>query len=137
VDAVTMIYTNSSGKKKGLTRKNPQSVGYGSDPGEPNYWYEWGNKVGIFPMLSTAAGETVTLYYVSAPPSVAVSDAVVVPKVYDRALTLYVAAQALLKEGSYAKSGRLMAEYYAELDRFRTDFVERPQEPEANIKPVP
>ena len=68
---------------------------------------------------------------------VAVSDNVLVPAIYDRALTLYVAAQALLKERQYSKSARLMAEYYAELDRYRKDFIERPQESESNIKIVP
>ena len=80
---------------------------------------------------------TLTVYFVSTPDTVISSAAVKVPVIYDRALILYVAAQALLKQGSYAKSGRLMAEYYAELDRYRQDYVDRPQEPESNIKRVP
>ena len=261
IDLVTVIYNDVNGKQKGLIRKNPQSIGYMKDVGEPVYWYEWAGTVGIYPTLhlitdpgfaigttkpsvssiaftytidgdeytkaavaagtapgndvvpedkygvvafdigsdgtidaieahnnavgyTTVAlafsdlpqvadehirlgyvsamdseadftfgttdldaanttvtyvdsGPTLTVYYVSRPAAVALADDVLVPAIYDRALTLYVASQALLKEGQYGKSGRLMSEYLAELDRYRTDFVERPQEPESNIKMVP
>ena len=136
IDVSTVVYGNSTSVKKGLVRKNPQTIG--NDPDDPNitepvYWYEWAGKVGAFPALSTGTG-IITIYYVSRPSTVTSGQAVYVPAVYDRALTLYVAAQAFLKSGQYAKSGRLMSEYLAELDRYRTDFVERTQEPEGNIK---
>lgn len=76
---------------------------------------------------------TVTVYFVSTPSAVAIGADVLVPAIYDRALTLYVASQALFKEGQYAKAGRLMAEYLAELDRYRMDFIDVPKEPESNV----
>lgn len=57
-----------------------------------------------------------------------------VPACYDRALTLYVAAQAFYKDGKFAKAGRFMAEYLAELNRYRMDFVTVPKEPIDIIK---
>ena len=81
----------------------------------------------------TTTTPTATVYFVSTPTAVASSAAVLVPSSYDNALTLYVAAKAFLKSKQYGKSARLMAEYYAEIDRFRIDFIERPKEPESNV----
>lgn len=259
IDLATVVYNDSSGAKKGLTRKNPQSVGSVRNVGEPVYWYEWAGKVGVFPMIPvitsaglaigstttnvsttafayyingtiytkaavaagtapgndviptgkygavaldigtdgtidateayanaagyttaalavlslppvsdehirlgyvtamksdgaftfgttalnalnttvayTSSSPTLTVYFVSRPTAIALTDSVLTPAIYDRALTIYVAAQALLKEGQYGKSARLMSEYLAEIDRYRKDYVQRPQEPESSIKP--
>ena len=256
LDISTVIYTDQNGVKKGLVRKNPQSIGHSRD-NVPTWWYEWDGKLGVFPALpivtdaglaigstttnvstvaiayiikdkiytkaAVAAGTspgtdvipqskygavafdintagtitaysaygnsagfttaalaaaalppvvdgmvrlgyvtatksdgtftfgttalnaanvtaaytdsapTVTVYFVDKPTAVATASAVLVPAVYDRALTLYVAAQALLKPGLYAKSGRLMSEYLSEIDRYRLDFVEQNKEPESNV----
>jgi len=256
IDISTVIYTDVNGVKKGLVRKNPQSIAHSTDI-DPTWWYEWDGKIGIFPTLSlvtnaglaigstvtavstiafsyiigkdtytkaavaagTAPGDdiiptgkygavafdigsdgtidaveayanavgyttaalavtglpqtakghlrlgyvtatksdgaftfgttalnvanstvaytnstpTATVYFLDRPTAVAAASPVLVPAVYDRALTLYVAAQALLKPGLYGKSGRLMSEYLAEIERYRLDFVERPKEPEGNV----
>ena len=137
IDISTVIYNSADNVVKGLVRKNPQSIGNIPDPGEPVYWYEWNGSIGIFPAHSSLSGTatpSVTAYYVSYPSSVTTGQAVYTPAVYDRALTMFVVAQAFLKSGQFAKSGRFIAEYYAELDRFRSDLVDRPQEPEENIK---
>lgn len=137
IDVSTVIYTNSDGAKKGLIRKNPQSVGNVDDPGEPVYWYEYGGNLGVFPSMSTVvSGSTVTAYLVTPASAAAASSSVSIPMIYDRALTLYITAQAFMKEGAFAKSGRLIAEYLAELERYRTDLIDKPQEPESNIKTV-
>uniref|UniRef100_A0A6M3J2Z9 Tail protein n=1 Tax=viral metagenome TaxID=1070528 RepID=A0A6M3J2Z9_9ZZZZ len=82
----------------------------------------------------TDIAPTITIYYVQTPTTITqTTDTVLVPAVYDRALVLYVASQALLKQGSYAKSGRLIAEYLAELERYRSDFIDTPREPESNV----
>lgn len=132
IDITTVIYNNASGDPIGLIHKNPQSVGRLS-PGVPTYWYEWAGKVGIFPALSARTTETVSVYYVSRPSAVTAASAVVVPAIYDQALTLYIASQGLLKERQFAKAGQLMAAYYAELDRYRQDFVDQQKEPETNV----
>ena len=81
----------------------------------------------------TDSTPTVSVYFVDKPTAVATASSVLVPAIYDRALTLYVAAQALLKEEQYGKSARLMGEYLAKIDRYRTDYVERPKESEDNV----
>lgn len=256
IDISTVVYNDMNSVKKGLVRKNPQSIGHSTDS-VPTWWYEWNGKVGIFPALplvtsaglaigstvtavstiafsyiisgttyskaavpaGTAPGNdvvpsgkygavafdigsdgtidateaylnstgyttavlavaglpqiakghirlgyvtatksdgaftfgttslvaanttvvysdsapTATVYFLDKPTAVLAASPVLVPAVYDRALTLYVAAQALLKPGLYGKSGRLMAEYLAEIERYRLDFVERPKESEGNV----
>jgi hypothetical protein len=258
IDLSTVVYNDAGGAKKGLVRKNPQSIGNVRAVGEPVFWYEWAGKVGVYPMppVITSAGlaigstttavsttafayyinntvytkaavvagtapgndvipqskygavafdigvngtidaveaysnavgytsaalavsglppvedehvrlgyvtatktdgaftfgttalnavnstvaytssaPTLTVYFTSRPTTIALTDNVLTPAIYDRALTLYVAAQALLKEKQYGQSARLMGEYLAEIDRFRRDFVERLQEPESSIK---
>jgi len=256
LDVSTVVYIDRNGVKKGLVKKNPQSIGHSNDV-VPLWWYEWNGSVGVFPALDlitdanlaigstttavssgafsykirdklytkaavaagTAPGDdvvpatkygavafdigsdgtidaveayhnavgysttafsvaglpgvadghirigyvtayksdgaftfgttalnasntavgytdatpTATVHFVSTPSAVTAVQNILVPVVYDRALTLYVAAQGFLKAKQYGKSARLMAEYYEELDRFRTDFVDRPKEPESNV----
>lgn len=81
----------------------------------------------------TDSAPTATVYFVSKPAAVASSGTVLVPAYYDKALTLYIAAQGLLKERQLAKAAQLMAAYYAELDRYRQDFVDQTKEPEMNV----
>ncbi len=130
--AVTAVtYSPTSGVTKGLVRGHPSQVGHTGKTGvaAPNRWYEWKGDVGIYPVLSSRSTEEIAVFLVEEPQvltSTTVSQ-LVVPKIYDRATVLYSAAQAFLKTGQYAKSGRLLAEYYAELERFRQDYVMRPR----------
>ena len=139
IDISTVTYVDSSSDIKGLIRRNPQSVGNvaKTDLGEPVFWYEWAGSIGVFPYIpsvSTTTTETVTVYYVTKPAALsATTELVLVPAIYDQALTLYVAAQALLKEKKYEKSGALMSAYHAELDRFRQDHVEQTREPPESV----
>ena len=251
----TVVYNDPNGVKKGLLRKNPQSIGHSRDQ-EPSFWYDFNGKVGIFPAptivtdaalaigstttavatgafgykisnqvyskAAVAAGTapsddvvptgtfgavafdigsdgtidaaeayanavgyttavlaisglppvdkghirlgnvtasksdtaftfgttalnaanttvvytdsvpTATVYFVATPTEVIITAPVLIPSVYDRALVLYITAQALAKDNQYGRAGRLMSEYLSELDRFRTDFIDTPREPEGN-----
>ena len=127
-DDYLFIYAVVLDDEKGLLHGNLQSIGHLRSEGEPAYWCQSGDKVIVYP-TPDSAGSSIDVYTVTRPASVASSAAVLVPACYDRALTLYVAAQAFYKDGKFAKAGRLMAEYLAELDRFRSDFVVIPKEP--------
>jgi len=251
IDISTVVYNDANGEKKGLVRKNPQSIGHSTD-NVPTWWYEWNGKAGIFPALplitnaglaigstasavstiafsyiisgttyskvavaaGTAPGNdvvptgtygavaldigsdgtidateaylnstghttaalavaglpqvakghirlgyvtatksdgaftfgttslvaanstvvytnsapTVTVYFVDRPTAVSAASPVLVPAVYDRALTLYVVGQAFLKQRRTEESVKFMAEYFAELDRYRRDFVNTARE---------
>jgi len=97
------------------------------DLGEPAYWTQWANNVYVYPKPnSDAAGKVVRVLFVKRPTAVAAGAAVLVPAYYDKALTLYIAAQALKKDAKYAQSNVILAEYQAELDRYRADFSYQP-----------
>jgi len=123
-----VFYVNSAGEWVGLDKGHPadtRKVGesWNSSP-EPAFWYEWGGKVGVFPTLGSVTTETIKVYLVERPASVAVGENVLTPAVYDRALVRYIAAQALLDKRRFADSDYLMNQYQSEIDRYRQDFNE-------------
>uniref|UniRef100_A0A6M3IF87 Uncharacterized protein n=1 Tax=viral metagenome TaxID=1070528 RepID=A0A6M3IF87_9ZZZZ len=124
--------TSSGFYKQGLLRGHPAHVGHTSPrEGPPKYYYEWKSDIGIYPPLGTIAGETVTLYAISRPAAMTSTtvSSIQTPAMFDRAIILYTVAQAFYKDKQYGKAGRFMAEYYAEIDRYRQDYVLRPKEP--------
>lgn len=126
-----VVYAQAAGDEKGLIRGNIQSIGHVEEVGEPVYWAQEQDNIIVWPKPDAAhsgAGHDIDVYTVSRPTAVTASDDVTVPACYDRALTIYVAAQAFYKDGKFAKAGRFMAEYLAELDRYRMDFVTVPKE---------
>lgn len=128
----TVVYAQAAGNEKGLIRGNIQSLGHIDEVGEPIYWDQEQDNIIIYPKPDadhSGIGHDIDVYTVSRPIAVISSDDVLVPACYDRALTLYVVAQAWYKDGKFAKAGRFMAEYLSELDRYRSDFVIVPKEP--------
>lgn len=127
-----VVYKAATGNEWTLERGNFQgsagkfSFGHSENmTGAPAYFIQWENSVIVYPIPdSTAAGDTIDVYMIIKPTTVTATDDVKVPWYYDRALTLYVAAQALFKDGQYSKATKIMNDYLAELDRYRTDYVE-------------
>jgi hypothetical protein len=133
-----VVYVDTSGIEKGLIRKNVQGIGHSvKATGTPTYYYEWNSYVGIYPVLASISDpvETITVYYVDRPTKLASTAAnITVPAIYDRALTLYVVAEAWKKDGQFAKSRYFMTEYLAELERYRQDFNDKPKEDRSIVK---
>jgi len=124
----TVIYTDASSVKKGLIQKAPQDIGrqgedWSTSP-NPAYWYEWNGKVGIFPALASVTTETVTLYLVTRPTAITISDNITIPAVYDKALTYYVTAQALWKDRQTGRYAQMMQMYLNEISLYRVDLNE-------------
>lgn len=123
----TVIYDKGTGNEKGLLRGSLQQIGHKDKAsGEPVYWTQDQDNVIVYPKPNAAnsgTGKNIDVYTVKRPAAVAAGAAVLVPACYDRALILYIVAQAWYKDGQFGKSSRFMAEYLAELDRFRLDFV--------------
>lgn len=125
-----VIYTNSSSVKIALERGSPEDIGKtgqsfdSSTLREPHYWYEFGGFVGIYPTIGTVTGETAILYLVKRPSDLASTDTVVLPAQYDKALTLYIVAQALMKDRQNQKYAQAKADYDAEMSLYRQDFNE-------------
>ena len=128
-----VIYKDSAGvewslQKGDLLGKDGNKGSYGFSEnmtGAPGYWIQWENDVIVHPIPdSSAAGDTIDVYLIKRPSVVTATDDVLVPAVYDRALTLYVVSQAYFKDGQFAKASRFMNEYLTELDRYRSDYIE-------------
>lgn len=86
-------------------------------------------------MLLPAGAGQIQVYLVKRPAAVSLlTDTIPIPAHYDHLLTMYVTARALYSDGKYGKADRLMAEYRAELDRFRVDYNERTKESKEIVK---
>jgi hypothetical protein len=69
----------------------------------------------------------IDVYVVDRPVTVASNENVLVPAQYDRALVYYIVGQALKKDSRVGLSTGYMAEYLAELDRYRQDLNVQPK----------
>lgn len=128
------MYSPAAGFRYGLLRGAPLHVGhpsgYNSSTRIPSHWYDWQGQAAFYPPMTSVSGEAVLLYAVARPDDLTVTTSLVtVPAIYDRALTMYVTAQAFMKTERWARSARFMAEYLAELDRYRQDYVDVPRQP--------
>lgn len=96
--------------------------------GEPSYWTQWENNVIVYPAPdATAAGNTIDVYTIERPLEVASSANVLVPDQYDKALTLYIVEQGLIRDEKYEKAAKIRTDYLAELERYQQDFNTQPQ----------
>ena len=113
---LAVIYTPASGSSKALVQGSPKKVGTVSEPGEPVYWYEFAGKVGVYPQLSAATTEKITLYYVTLPTTtLETTDNLDTPKATDSALEFYAAGLALIKERKYGASAHMLGQADVEL----------------------
>lgn len=130
IGITSAIYSDGS-SYKGLTRIDIKKISRTTDPDEtePVCWYEWNGKIGIIPLAnSDVNGDTVTVYLVERPSTVALNENITIPAYFDHILTQYVVARALYKEGKIVRGGQLMAEVHESINRFRVDFMERSKE---------
>ena len=119
-----VIYDDIKALRKGSIEHFGDVAGEAS---EPVYWAQWESKVLVYPIPdATAATNSIDVYTITAPAAVASNAAVLVPAYYDKALTLYIVVQALKKDRRYAESNAVLAEYQAELNRYRADFSYQP-----------
>jgi hypothetical protein len=121
-------YVDANSKVWGLKKGSPEHLGTDAfsemQLEVPAFWYDWGGKVGVYPSLSSVTTETVTVYLVTRPTAIIISANVTTPAIYDKALTLYVVAQAWAKDRQTARYAHFMGMYMQELDRIRGDLNE-------------
>ena len=122
-------YVDADGGIKALLPGSPVSVGNVENPSEPVFFYDWGGKLGIYPMLSARTTETITVYYITLPATIASTDNITVPKIYESALIFYTMARAWMKDRTYSKYARMTLMYDAEMEKIRKDLNEYPSKP--------
>jgi hypothetical protein len=115
-------------QRKALQMSSPEIVGGAQHEVEPKYWYEWAGSIGVYPSLSTVSAEKITIYVVTRPTAIASTANVTTPQIYDKALVLYICAQAWLKDLKPSKYFQMMSLYEAELMRLRGELNEFPKQ---------
>jgi hypothetical protein len=128
------LYSDPSKTRKGMTLGNPWSAGHTRDK-EPTYWYEFGkNGFGVYPALSTVSGESVILYMVTRPTDVTSSAEVLVPAIYENALTQYVAAKIAARNKQMGSYQAFMSAYDKELELYSKEYDSRYKLPEVAVQ---
>ena len=122
-------YIDVNGNTNGLELSSPIMVGRAEDVEEPEYWYDWAGKIGVFPAVPTRTTETINVYLIPTPALIISSDAIPTPEPYDTALSIYVTAKAWAKDRQSAKYAQAMQVYEAEMTRLKADFVPMPEKP--------
>ena len=124
--AIKGVAYKTSGIHKGLRRIEPNNIEHTEDVDEPVEWWEWDGKIGVSPLPSaTVAGDYLVVHFIDLPTTVTITDNVLVPAVYDKALTYFIVAKGHIKERRADKATQYMRNYTAELDRYRMDFGEK------------
>lgn len=134
----TALYWNHKNNKyTGLVKTDIKSIGHLTDNGPPAYWYEWNDKIGIWPTTTQPySGQSVYVYYTPMPEGLTASDSIVeTPSNYDSAIIDYTVSQMLRKKKRYQESELYMKSYEARLDRYRSDLVDKPRESIKDVKP--
>lgn len=124
---VRSVIYNAGSEGSPLTKGSLEHFNYAEDVGHPENWFTWENNLFVYPAANAAAaGGTIDAYTINRPTTVASTSDVLVPQQYDRALVLYIFAQALYKDRQFAKARAIMSEYMDELNRFRLDLNTQP-----------
>ena len=134
----TVMYFNSNSLKyKGLIKTDIKSIGSLEDKGAPAYWYEWDDKIGIWPTATLPySGQSVYVYYNPMPDGLLSSTSPVeTPSIYDSAIIDYAVSQMLLKKKRYQEADFYNKRYEARLDRYRVDLVDKPRESIKDLQP--
>jgi len=117
------IYSDGSAYKA-LRMGDIREAGHAESDSGPEFWYEWNGKVGIYPIAtSTTAGDTVAFYLIERPTAITAATAVPTPAYYDHILTMYIVAQAYMKDTKVDMAASWIGEYYKAIDRFRADYT--------------
>ena len=121
-------YVDSDSISEALLKGTPVNVGHTTKRDEPQEWYDWNGKIGVYPALESATTETVTLYLVEIPTAIASGGTIPTPQIFDNALRAFVISRAYQKDRQYAKAAQWLAVYNSEVTRYRQDFIEQPKE---------
>ena len=110
-------------KQKGLIKTNPKSIAHltGVASGEPVYWYEFGLKVGFYPVWATGLDrDKVQLLY-----SKVTDSFIVLPDAYQPLAILYAVHKAKLMDGKPAQAVQYYQQYLNSLIFHRQDLYDR------------
>lgn len=130
IDVVAAVCNPASGSSWGLKHGNIRSRASSAttDLDGPEFFYEFGGKVGFYPAYSSVTTETVTVYFAKYPTAIAAGGTVPLSKVFDNALVYYITAQAFLLDKRITEANNYLNLYFSELSQYRQEFVEADNE---------
>lgn len=128
VKVIAVIINPASGSKWGLKMSNVSSLNEAdslvSASISPEYFYEFGGKIGIYPAYAAVTTETATAYMTIKPADIVAGGNVPTPNIFDNALKYYMTARAFLFDGRFAEASAYQSMYNQELGPYRQDFVD-------------
>ena len=90
---------------------------------EPIKYYEFEDKIGVYPVLASITTETVRVYLSKqATIGVSLTSSIETPAILDTAIISFIAAMWERKRKHYAASAQAMAFFDAEVYKARTEF---------------
>ena len=119
---VAVQYIDANNDTKALKRGGPFDVGLVVDNDEPDFWYEWDGKVGVYPVLSSVSTEKVRVFEIITPDDLSLTDSIDTPGIFDQALKKYVRGMFYWKDAKYATKAHAMGEFQEEMAKSRIEL---------------
>jgi len=120
------IYLNPDDEYIGLKRISPMQIADlpHMKPGPPIYYYQFDNKIGIFPLPTSGQnGDSVKIYF--SKQSQTIGD---LPNEYQPLTFLYTASMCYKKEHRYVESDKFYQMYMEELNALKQELYNAPSE---------
>ena len=134
----SIIYNNNNSNKiTGLLHADIQMLGNIRNTGEPKYWYDWNDKIGIYPTADAArSGHSIYIYYIPKPEEYeSTGEPIYTPAIYDNTIINYCIYKAVMKDRRYQEAGNYLTEYNNTLQQYRVDLVDKQKEPREITNP--
>lgn len=118
-----ILYQSGTTAYKRLTKRDPIYGKIDLDLTEPEFWYEAGGKIGIYPVGTTASGNTAVIYYIPLQSTLSGASSVPTPASLDDAVVYYTLAQALPKQQKFDVAAYYLGLFRQEIMEYRQDIV--------------
>jgi hypothetical protein len=128
----TYIHQGSDVSPKGLVKTDPKAAFHLTrmDSCEPEYWYEFANKAGLYPVFAAdGARNTLGLHY-----SKVTDDVTLIPNLYQPLAILYATHKAKLMDHKPGQATQIYQHYMNSLMFHRQDLYERVPDALADFK---
>lgn len=123
VNIQIMQYIDATPKTYGMVIRNPTDFNTVTAGTRPMYWFDWGEKVSIWP-VPTASEGSIKLFYIPRLTRLsATTSAITIPAIYEEVLLKYMVSEAWKKDRQFAKANQYKAEYDAEIKFLSGKFL--------------
>ena len=128
ITIASVHYYDNGTPKKALLRSNPSMFGHVPDPNEPVYWYEFDNKLGIFPIITNAGTQSVKVMLITPPAVIGLANPLPIPQYFDEAIVKYACSMGLFRDNELQTAQSTMEEYSKTIALYSSDLISKPPE---------